>query len=613
MATIQRAGLQRGDLALWDGLTKTASRIDATGGTITGLTVGDFVDVLQVYGSGTDRIGATIATATARIASANVALLFATGTWEITSSLSIPSNFTCIIPAGCVFNIASGQTLTLLGTVFTESASWYSGSGTVVANSVIGPNRTAAEIAAGVTPTNYAYEPGNVLRYGALGDDSTDSTTAFNNAIASNERVYVPVGTYRLTALDAIDDRCVIYGDGATSILKFNTTGVGLSFDISPGLGNPQGESFTVRDLAFTNVTNTPAAFIQNGATSNGTVNGLIERCYFSSCAATYCIDAFIGYGLKIRNCVFATVTGSAIRLQDSLNQATGYSFVASIDGCDITSPSLHGIVIEGAQVLGISNTVIEDCGGKGVYVLALTNTVQAWNIHLDNVYFEANTGTDIDLADVDGTYVAQMLLTSCQFTGSPTIALGTHSQITIQNCWNSGGSSCTVSGSSSAGAILINSINFTKSGTFRWVELGLLNSTQNTTDAIAFTPSWGADSVNPAIGDGTIVGYYTRLGKNVHVEVEVNMGSTTTFGTGDWFFGNMPFTCDANIGSTGAGQLYDNNLNNNYPAAANIFKNTAIVRVWSVGTTGGGVDSAQPFTWAQSDILRFSIDYIAA
>ena len=44
--------------------------------------------------------------------------------------------------------------------------------------------RTAAEQSAGVTPTNYFYPPGDVRRYGAVGDGSTDDTTAFQNITA---------------------------------------------------------------------------------------------------------------------------------------------------------------------------------------------------------------------------------------------------------------------------------------------------------------------------------------------------------------------------------------------------------------------------------------------
>lgn len=43
--------------------------------------------------------------------------------------------------------------------------------------------RTAAEIAASVTPTDYFYPPGDVRRYGAVGNGSADDTTAITNAL----------------------------------------------------------------------------------------------------------------------------------------------------------------------------------------------------------------------------------------------------------------------------------------------------------------------------------------------------------------------------------------------------------------------------------------------
>lgn len=70
--------------------------------------------------------------------------------------------------------------------------------------------QTPAELAAGVTPTNYGYAPGNVLRYGT---NTTPGTTDMTAAIiaANSQRasggaaVYFPAGTYAYTPLAAID------------------------------------------------------------------------------------------------------------------------------------------------------------------------------------------------------------------------------------------------------------------------------------------------------------------------------------------------------------------------------------------------------------------------
>ena len=80
---------------------------------------------------------------------------------------------------------------------------------------------TAAETAAGVTPTDYSYPPGNVMRYGAITDgtrtgtapnennEGTDNTTAIQNAINVQDanvgggggQVFIPPGNFLVTSL----------------------------------------------------------------------------------------------------------------------------------------------------------------------------------------------------------------------------------------------------------------------------------------------------------------------------------------------------------------------------------------------------------------------------
>jgi hypothetical protein len=163
MADITRGKIIRDDAAHWDGVTRTASRVDATGGTVTGLNFGDEVDVLQVFGSGTSRTSTTISTAIGRLGGANATLLFSTGTWTITDDLTIPSNCTCHIPPGSVLEVASGKTLTINGYVQAGLYQIFSGSG-----SFAGSIRNSY-----VTP----------YWWGALTDGTTDNTTAVQSAL----------------------------------------------------------------------------------------------------------------------------------------------------------------------------------------------------------------------------------------------------------------------------------------------------------------------------------------------------------------------------------------------------------------------------------------------
>lgn len=73
----------------------------------------------------------------------------------------------------------------------------------ILSQSIIGRllyPRTSAEIAAGVTPTNYFYQPGDVRRYGVLGDGMTNDTVAFQRALTVGGSIFAPSGLTILIA-----------------------------------------------------------------------------------------------------------------------------------------------------------------------------------------------------------------------------------------------------------------------------------------------------------------------------------------------------------------------------------------------------------------------------
>lgn len=47
------------------------------------------------------------------------------------------------------------------------------------------------------------------------------------------------------------------------------------------------------------------------------------------------------------------------------------------------------------------------------------------------------------------------------------------------------------------------------------------------------YTPTWTAATTNPTIGNGTIAGRYMAAGKYITFEIQIVMGSTTTYGAG--------------------------------------------------------------------------------
>jgi hypothetical protein len=119
-----------------------------------------------------------------------------------------------------------------------------------------------------------------------------------------------------------------------------------------------------------------------------------------------------------------------------------------------------------------------------------------------------------------------------------------------------------------------------------------------------AYTPTWTAASVNPSIGNGTIEGYYKLIGKTCFVRGNIAMGSTTTFGSGEWYVG-MPFTASHADAILMTANLLDNGTawyNATVNGARAGFNYKSAIQYQATGGTANDVNSNQPFTWTNTD-----------
>lgn len=126
-------------------------------------------------------------------------------------------------------------------------------------------------------------------------------------------------------------------------------------------------------------------------------------------------------------------------------------------------------------------------------------------------------------------------------------------------------------------------------------------------TDWQSYTPTWTASSVNPSLGNGILSGFWRRVGDTMNVQINWNPGSTTTFGTGVYYF-TIPsgYTIDtAKIGtstaraSLGNAELYD--LSGNIYQANVTYFSTTQVALWPE-SSGNQVGNATPVTWVNND-----------
>lgn len=127
-----------------------------------------------------------------------------------------------------------------------------------------------------------------------------------------------------------------------------------------------------------------------------------------------------------------------------------------------------------------------------------------------------------------------------------------------------------------------------------------------------AYTPAWTGLTINPVIGNGSLAGAYTQAGKLVNFRVAITMGSTTTYGTGQWRL-TLPvlplafrwtFLGDAVAGGA-------------FPIRGIWDSALGVLTLATPGTTAGGADrtvnATSPGTWATGHTLFISGTYEAA
>lgn len=130
-----------------------------------------------------------------------------------------------------------------------------------------------------------------------------------------------------------------------------------------------------------------------------------------------------------------------------------------------------------------------------------------------------------------------------------------------------------------------------------------------------AFTPVWTGATTNPAIGNAVLVGRYKRIGKTIFYRVAITMGTTTTYGSGQYSL-SLPFTAHASgtqIIAAGEVQIGGSIV----PIRGRVLVSAASALLYCPGLTAGGSDRAVlptvPGTFANGTIMVLEGSYEAA
>jgi hypothetical protein len=418
--------------------------------------------------------------------------------------------------------------------------------------------RSPEEITAGLTPVDFTKKWGHVRRWGALGDSSTDDSDAINDAIAVGGTVYFDDGDYRANNLVGSTDKQQFIGEGAVYIRK---NGDGPLFTHS-------GDDIYISNIDFRGESNTPV-FTGDNILLTG------ERPTLSDCSSQWAV----GRALKAtKNRV--RVLGSRGIYHTSDATATGYDIEIGESGTATLYHVLQGFNTSHAN----GGFLFIDCGGQTV------NGCQFGKLTIQSGTSPAGVN--------GGNYSASRILGDITVEISSAVFSGnTIGDVDVTFETGTSGHRFDESNALSASAVLVDDSNVSHVVDSRLVPFQ------------AYTPTLSAVGGSPAIGNGTLVGYYSKVGLRVSGFINMTYGTTTNPGTGAWFFSLPAIPTTSGLQCSDVCMIIDSGTTNYAGVSIALSDGTARIQAQAHGTaTRVGLDV--PHVWAAGDELRIKFDY---
>jgi hypothetical protein len=256
--------------------------------------------------------------------------------------------------------------------------------------------RTAAEVAAGVTPTNYYYPPGNVLRYGTnTNPGTTDMTAAIqaaaNVAAISGGRVVFQKSSYVCDNTVALSNKSGVefYGENAVLVLPASpSTAVPYCFDFNACT------DIRVTGLRFSRSQSTTAGQNHNGVRIRSCQRIRIENCDFSDCDIGIAIwaESADTYDIAVDRCSATGVL--AYNSTDDANRKLQGELIYIQDGgayhcTDIAIRNCTAIKCDklvlaeaGAERISVENNIVRESHDSSIYLRATGLSVKGNTIY---------------------------------------------------------------------------------------------------------------------------------------------------------------------------------------------------------------------------------------
>lgn len=424
--------------------------------------------------------------------------------------------------------------------------------GSTLSQSIIGAfyrPQSTAEGLAGVTPTNYFYDWGDIRRYGAT---AANATAAVNAALAQQaqggSRAFVPAGTWDVDKIDWPANNLTLTGEA--SAYAYNSSAAPKS------ILRARGGTSIILDL------------VQTGLAEDRTGNHIVDLGINGNSISAVGID--VAGSNIIERCRVWGNTTAGVRLSNftngtrivrcGLNQNSGWGL--QVEGVSTTTYSvtdtntslntLGGIDVQAGVLARFENVISESNSGPGLRMYKPNTHTNAFEgFTFDNCWFEDNAATApnyvlvIDAGTSSPTAGPQRVkFNRCRFTASVStrkyMNINVGKWIDFEGCqfdnstasdaitWGSNAQYVSIDGPTNTGSTGITAAQMDAAiatgSLCWWHDPGVVRAVGGGAPAAAFLNSW----VNYGGGFAAAKYYFDRDG-SVVIEGSIKTGSSGT------------------------------------------------------------------------------------
>jgi len=310
----------------------------------------------------------------------------------------------------------------------------------------------------------------------------------------------------------------------------------------------------------------------------------------------------------------------------NSANAVISGGYISALTNASIITATITTLNSTGGNIttlratnFGTANAVI-----TGGYINSLANltatTAVLTNLSTGNAvisggYISALTNAYITTSAITNFSTANAVITGGYASGLANVTVT--GNVTAGNLIGYGSNTSIIAGAYTStfdNVGMVTVPNLTVSGSVDATSITTDSLTINDTGWTNFTPTWYAGTGTNSVGDGLAEGRYRQLGKTVEVWMQITMGSTTTFGTGEYkvslpVASRMLGSAVLSLVMSDTGTRLYNSLAHNAYTTTLFHTSSNVTLFWDTGV----VTNTSPFTWTNGDFFVIAGTYEAS